>query len=141
MKVKTYNPKKIVASLGNHSVTGPAEGSWITLEQGGDGVTKVVGAYGEVQRSISPDETYNIKLTLLWGSPTNEWLRRKLKQDRADSNAIFPVLIKDLVGNTVFSAEEAWVAKDATINYDLTAQALEWTLETGQAETTGGSIL
>jgi hypothetical protein len=134
--VKTYNSKKITIALGNHSVTGVADGSFISVEQSGDGVTKTVGAYGEVQRSISPDGTYTITLTLLWGSPTNIWLRNQVKKDKENSNAMFPVLIKDLVGEIQFSAEEAWVVKDATLGYDMTVQSVEWTIETGQAEVT-----
>jgi hypothetical protein len=132
--VKTYNSKKITIALGNHSVTGVADGTFVSVEQSGDGVTKIVGAYGEVQRSISPDSTYSITLILLWGSPTNIWLRNQVKKDKNDSNAMFPVLIKDLVGNIQFSAEEAWVVKDATLSYDVAVQSVEWTIETGQAE-------
>jgi hypothetical protein len=136
--VKTYNSKKITIALGNHSVTGVADGSFVSVEQSGDGVTKVVGAYGEVQRSISPDSTYTVTLALLWGSPTNAWLRNMVKKDKESSNAIFPVLIKDLVGGILLSAEEAWVVKDPNLGYDLTAQNVEWQIETGQAEVTDG---
>ena len=141
MKVATYNCKKVTAAFGNHLMQGPADGTFINVEQSGDGVTKVVGAYGEVQRSISPDATYAITITLLWGSPTNAFLRGMLNKDRADSNAIFPVLIKDLVGGLAFSAEEAWVVREPTQAWDLTAPTCEWTIETGQAEMVGGSRL
>jgi hypothetical protein len=136
MKVKTYNSKEVTMSIGSHIVTGFADGSFITIEQSGDGVSKVVGAHGEVQRSISPDKTYAIGITLLWGSDTNAWLNSQVKKDQENSNAIFPTLIKDLIGNTLFQAEESWVVKNANITFDQTAQNREWSIETGEAELT-----
>ena len=64
-RVKTYNPKEITISLGTHIVTGYGEDSFVTIEANTDGITKKVGCDGEVVRSISPDHTYNISLTLL----------------------------------------------------------------------------
>ncbi|MDR2359676.1 MAG: DUF3277 family protein [Oscillospiraceae bacterium] len=132
--VATYMSQKVIITFGSHKVSGTADGSFVAVEQSGDGVTKTVGAYGDVQRSVSPDTTSSVTLTLLWNSPTNAWLRNKLKQDRANGSGLFPVLITDLVGGTKFTAEEAWVVKEPTLTYDLTAQNVEWTVETGQSE-------
>ena len=64
-KIKTYNPKEVIVTCGTHIVTGYADDSFISIEPNGDGITKKTGCDGEIARSISPDNTYKAKLTLL----------------------------------------------------------------------------
>ena len=63
-KVKTYNPKEVLIALGSHIVTGYAEDSFVSIDPSGDGTTKKTGCDGEVTRSISPDKSYTVKVTL-----------------------------------------------------------------------------
>ena len=82
IKIKTYNPKEVTIALGNHIVAGYADDSFITIDPNGDSVTKKVGCDGEIVRSISPDDTYIVKLTVLQTSETNSFLQNRFKQDR-----------------------------------------------------------
>ena len=107
-KIKTYNPKEVTIALGNHIVAGYADDSFITIDPNGDGVTKKVGCDGEIVRSISPDDTYIVKLTVLQTSETNSFLQNRFKQDRQTGDGMFPILIKDLKGGMVFSAHRLW---------------------------------
>ena len=109
-QIKTYNPKEITIALGNHIVTGYAEDSFVTIDPNGDGVTKKIGCDGEIARSISPDDTYIVKISVLQTSDTNSFLQQKLDLDRKTGDGMFPVLIKDLKGGMVFSTEAAWVS-------------------------------
>ena len=104
-KIKTYNPKEVTIALGNHIVAGYADDSFITIDPNGDGVTKKVGCDGEIVRSISPDDTYIVKLTVLQTSETNSFLQNRFKQDRQTGDGMFPILIKDLKGGMVFSSD------------------------------------
>ena len=65
MNVYTYNPKEVNIALGPHIVSGFAEDTFVSVEPRGDGVTVKVGCDGEMNRSISPDGSYNVKITLL----------------------------------------------------------------------------
>jgi hypothetical protein len=132
-KVKTYNPKEVLISFGIHAVTGVAEDSFINLEKNGDGITDVIGCDGEQIRSLDPDDTWNITLTLLQESVTNAWLQNRHDQDRLDGLGMFPVTIKDLRGGLLFSCEQAWVTIAAAHPFGKTAQNREWTLRTGEA--------
>ena len=69
-KVTTYNPRKVTCSLGNHIASGFADDSFISIEPAGDGTSYVVGADGEIARSIDPSKVYTVKLSLLQGSST-----------------------------------------------------------------------
>lgn len=133
-KVRTYNPKEVLISFGTHSVSGYAEDSFVNLEKNGDGISDVIGADGEQIRSLDPDDTWNITLTLLQESVTNSWLQNMHDKDRATGDGMFPVTVKDLRGETLFSCEQAWVTIAAARPFGRTAQNREWTFRTGEAD-------
>lgn len=129
--IKTYNPKEVIVTLGNHIVTGYAEDSFISVDPNGDGVTKKVGCDGEIVRSISPDDTFVVKLSVTQYSATNSFLQQRLAQDRKSGDGMFPILIKDLKGGMVFSTDAAWPNKPASRGYGKEAGNREWELHTG----------
>ena len=134
--VKTYNPKEINIAIGSHIVTGVADDSFVTIEANGDGVTKKVGCDGEVARGISPDGTYKVKISLLQTSETNSFLQEKYQLDRDTGDGMFPILIKDLKGGMLFSAEAAWVIKPPSRVFGKDTNNREWELHTGSGELT-----
>jgi hypothetical protein len=93
--LRTYDSRKVLISLGSHSVTGYSDGSFINIEPNGDGVIKVVGCDGEIIRSIDPDGTANLTLTLLQQSPTLAFCQKIYDRDRVDGSGVFPVLNKE----------------------------------------------
>lgn len=134
--IKTYNPKEVIVTLGAHIVTGYADDSFVTIDPNGDGVTKKVGCDGEIVRSISPDDTFIIKLSVLQTSDTNAFLQQKLALDRKTGDGMFPVLVKDLKGGMVFSTDAAWPIKAASRGFGKEAGNREWELHTGAGELT-----
>ena len=135
-KVKTYNPKEVIITLGVHIVTGYADDSFVSIEPNGDGVTKKVGCDGEIVRSISPDNTYTVKIALLQTSNTNTYLQQRFNKDQKDGDGLFPILIHDLKGGLLFSSEAAWVAKPASRGYGKESSNREWEIHTSAAEMT-----
>ncbi len=134
--INTYNPKEVVISLGSHIVTGYAEDSFVAIESNGDGVTKRVGCDGEIVRSLSPDDTYNVKIVLLSSSPTNSWLQDRFNQDIQTGDGMFPLLVKDLKGGLLFSTDAAWPIKPAGRGFGRESGNREWDLQTGSATLT-----
>lgn len=124
--VKTYNPKEVNIVFGSHIASGFAEDTFVSVEAHGDGVTYKVGCDGEMNRSISPDGSYVVKLTLMQGSPTNNYLQTRVEKDRKDGNGDFPVMIKDLMGNEKFSSDYAFVVKPANWVRGKDVQSREW---------------
>ena len=133
-QIKTYNPKEVTIALGNHIVTGFAEDTFVTIDPNGDGVTKKVGCDGEIVRSISPDDTYIVKVTVLQTSDSNSFLQQKLAQDIKTGDGMFPILVKDLKGGLVFSSDSAWVKGPASRGYGKEAGNREWEIHTGSGE-------
>lgn len=135
MAIKTYNPKEITIACGNHIITGYAEDSFVAIDPNGDGITKKVGCDGEIVRSINPDDTSVIKISLLQTSESNSWLQARYNEDKKTGNGMFPVLIKDLKGGMVFSSDAAWAIKPTSRTYGKEAGNREWEIHTGSSET------
>ena len=129
--IKTYNPKEVTIALGNHIVSGYAEDGFITIDPNGDGVTKKVGCDGEIVRSVSPDDTYVVKIVLLQTSESNRYLQARLNEDRKTGDGLFPILIKDLKGGMVFSSDAAWPIKSASRGFGKESSNREWEIHTG----------
>lgn len=134
--MKTYNPKEIIIAVGSHIVTGYAEDSFVSIEASGDGTTKKVGCDGEVTRSINPDGTYTVKVTLDQMSDSNSFFQEMYNRDQKTNDAIEPILVQDLKGGMLFSADEAWVPKPAARGYGKAAGTREWEIHTGQGDLT-----
>lgn len=135
-EIKTYNPKKVTVTLGSHLASGLADDSFITIEPAGDGVTYKYGCDGEIIRSITPDDTYTIKISVLQYSETNKFLQQKYAADQSDASGMFSVLIKDLRGGQKFSAAYAWVTKPASKGYGKESNNREWEIHTGSGTIT-----
>ena len=135
-KIKTYNPKEVIVSFGHHMVTGYADDSFVTIDANGDGVTKKVGCDGEIVRSISPDDTYVVKLSVLQTSETNAYLQNKINQDLKSGDGMFPLMVKDLKGGMLFSTDAAWPAKPASRGFGKESNNREWEIHTGSATLT-----
>lgn len=131
--IKTYNPKEVVVACGTHIVSGYADDSFISIEPNGDGITKKVGCDGEIARSISPDNTYKVKITLLQNSDSNSFFSNIADYDRATGNGLFPVLIKDLCGGLLFATEAAWVVKKSPATRGKETNNREWEIDTASA--------
>lgn len=132
-KVKTYNPKEVTIACGSHIVTGFADDSFVSIEPNGDGITKKIGCDGEIARAVSPDNTYKVKISLLQTSESNSYFSNMFDVDRETGEGIFPILIKDLKGDLVFSTDAAWVLKRSSVTRGKETNNREWEIDTGDA--------
>jgi hypothetical protein len=133
-KVSTYNPRKVTCAFGNHPVSGFADDSFITIEPAGDGTSYVVGADGEVARSIDASNLYTVKVSLLQGSSTNAYLQKMYDKDHKDGTGTFSVSISDLIGKEKFTGSVAWVTKPATWARGKTQGNREWEIAVGEGQ-------
>ena len=132
--MKTYDPKKVIVIFGARQLKGMSEDSIVSIAPQGDGLQTYVGADGDVARSLDPDATYEVTVSLNTTSNSNDYLSNMYNYDRETGNGIAPLLIKDLAGTTLFSAPEAWVSNMPEASRDLTVDTQEWVFHTGQVE-------
>lgn len=133
-KVTTYNPKKVTCSLGRHIASGFADDSFISIEPAGDGTSYVVGADGEIARSIDPSKVYTIKLALLQASATNAYLQKMYEKDKKDGSGTFSVNINDILGKEKFVGSVAWVTKPASWARGKAQGNREWEIVVGEGD-------
>lgn len=124
----TYNPKQVKIALGSHSVSGYADDSYITIDPHGDGTAVKVGCDGEINRAISVDNCYTIKLALLQKTESNAYLQNMYDKDVSDGEGTFAITIKDIMGEEIFSSSTCWVSKPASWGRGKDTTNREWEL-------------
>ena len=105
MAVQVYNPKKVKVYIDGKEITGFSPDSKLSIVPGGEGTNKQIGTDGEVVWSIDVDDTFNIELTLLQSSQSNDYLSNMYKNFK-ENGVTRRIMIKDLMGSTVFSASQ-----------------------------------
>jgi len=135
--LKTYDPKKVLISLGSHPVSGYSDGTFVSIEASGDGITKKTGCDGEVVRSIDPDGSAKITLTVLQTSPTVAFCQQQYDRDRVTGEGTFPVLVKDMKGGLIFAAQDAWVVKPPNREFGKETNDREIEIDCGEASWEG----
>jgi hypothetical protein len=128
-QVRTYDPKKVIITIGSHTVTGYGEDTFIGIEPEGDGTTAVAGADGEVARALNHNPLHTVTITVLQTSPTNDYLSRLLERDRASGGGgVVPFQIRDLRGSTLIAGSQAWVTNTPSVEFGNSVGEREWTL-------------
>lgn len=130
--VLTYDPKKNIIIYGGRQLTGFAEDDMITIKPLGDGMQIYSGADGEVGRSVDPNRTFEVKVSLATSSKSNDYLSECYNKDRRTGNYMLPLTIKDLSGSTLFFAKQAWVQNFPESKRGRKIDNQDWTFNTGQ---------
>lgn len=130
MGVKTYSPKDILVTVGGAIITGYANGAFVQVEQAEDQVSLVVGSDGEATRTVSANRSGSITITLQQTSESNAILSGFHQRDMLDKAGIFPVLVKDNLGKSLYTAETAWVRKMPNAEFGNESGTREWVIDT-----------
>lgn len=130
--VLTYDPKKNIIIYGGRQLTGFAEDDMITIKPLGDGMQIYSGADGEVGRSVDPNRTFEVKVSLATSSKSNDYLSECYNKDRRTGSYMLPLTIKDLSGTTLFFAKQAWVQNFPESKRGRNIDNQDWTFNTGQ---------
>lgn len=129
-EMRTYDPASLVITVGTHMVTGYAEDTFLNIEPDGDGTVAVAGADGEVGRALSHNPLHTITVSLLQTSRSNDFFSALVNRDRATGGrGVVPLAIRDLRGNLLFAASQAWVKNRPTVERGSGINAQEWVLQ------------
>jgi hypothetical protein len=130
--VMTYDPKKVIITLGGVPIVGYADGSFVNVEGNAETWTKKVGADGEVNRALSNDNTHTITITLLQTSLSNQYLKNVYKADKATGLGMLPLGFTDLNDMETKFWPEAWVAQEPPKGRAKETTDTQWVIHTGQ---------
>jgi hypothetical protein len=130
--IYTFVPKDVTILIGLRQMENLADGTFVEVSQANDTFkTKRVGSH--VVRVMIPSDYYNLKLTLVQTSESNEWLAASLWADRRIGEALLPVFIRDNNSGTTIASAEAWVEKEPTRKMSTSIETLEWDICMGDA--------
>ena len=76
-------------------------------------------------------EHFEVTVTLLQTSAVNAELSAALAADQLTNAGVFPLTIKDLLGNTLFFAPQAWIRKDPEWEDGDDTNSRAWVFDTG----------
>lgn len=124
--LRTYDPKNVLVSFGEVSLTGFADGTFVTVERASDAFSKVVGAGGDVVRTRNRDRSASVTVTLLASAPENDLLSAIAQGDELAGTGVRAVMVKELNGTTIAAAQSAWIRKVPTAEYGKEHGSREW---------------
>lgn len=127
--VKTYDPRRVIITIGGVPMMGFADGTFIAIERDQDAFSKVTGADGETARSKSNNRAGSIALTLMQTSISNDVLESFAARDELAGAGIVPILVKDLNGGSVFFSATGWVRKRPGAEYSKEIGNRQWVFD------------
>lgn len=130
--MSTYDPKLVVITFGGTPIVGFAEDSFVQCDPVEEGFTRKVGADGEVVRSKSNNNCYDITVTLLQSSLSNTTLTAAQNADYATGLGMLPLSITEITSGSEHFFPQAWVEKPKFAR-GKEAGEQEWVFHTGQA--------
>lgn len=127
MALKEYDPGDVVFIFGPVIITdGWAEDSMIKVSRDEDTYTKKVGAAGEVTRVRNRNRSGSFELTLMQSSAQNALLSAVAATDELSGDGVHPIMLKDLGGNTIATAANAWIRKMPETEFTKEVGARTW---------------
>lgn len=127
----TLDPSQLLAVFNGSQITGYFTGSQVKVVRNEDAMTLVVGADGEAARIRNRNRSGTIEFTLHQASASNDILSGMANLDEAGlPGGSGALLIKDLTGRALYSAESAWVKKQAEGEHGKEIGGRTWVLET-----------
>jgi hypothetical protein len=128
MAIKVFDPNQIGVIVGVSAIQGFAEDSMLAVdnEDAKYGITSDV--HGDVTRFRQNKNIAKVTLTLTQSSPSNDVLSSFLEADRKSNAGVFNFMIKDNSGTTLFTSVNAYVEKQATVEFGNDNKNREWTI-------------
>jgi hypothetical protein len=140
--MRTVDPGKILMTFKGVNIVGIADGTFVEVERAEDGWTMYKGSDGEITRVRNRDRSGAVTFTLSQASITNTFLSAIAIADEKDGTGVGSLLIKDLNGETVYSAKEAWIRKIAKGEHAKEATTRQWVLDCAElTPVIGGQLI
>lgn len=128
----TYDPSKVIVTIGGVSLHGFTDGDFFTAEYDEDRYTKIKGVDGEVGRIRTVSTSGKIEFVLSSASQANYELNR-FNPDYGYIG-VAPISINDLSGNTVIVAESSWLKTSPPITKGKEVGEYKWVFDCAQMQ-------
>ena len=129
MSIRTYDPSEVIVTIGGVPMSGFTDGTFVEIARNEATWTLVVGADGYATRGKTNNFSGQLTLTLKQSSPSNDVLSGLMVLDELSNSGIFPVLIKDLSGNSTYFSGQGWVQQWPSSTFDKAITDRSWVIE------------
>jgi hypothetical protein len=129
MENATFDPAAINASFDGYPLDGFMSGTFIVISRKEDSWTPHVGAAGEYARARNRNRSGTVKMTFMQTSLSNDFLSTKHAQDEASGKGTGVFQLVDSMGFTQVLGADAYVLKQAEVQFGNEILGREWTLE------------
>jgi len=126
----TFDFSNLNVIFGVASITGYADGDAIEISEENSAFNVSAGVDGWVDRNKNNANWLTITLRLAQTNPANQVLTAIHTADRLSSTPL-PFFLKDSSGDTLITAEEAWIDKFPTVSFGNESKTREWVIKTG----------
>lgn len=139
MSVGNYNPKKVIVIWANQIFTNFTEDG-PTVAFNNEHATLTMGLAGKGSRSLNNDRSGRITLPLIASADENDLLSVQYNLDRLQGVAVYPFLMKDENGTSLYTAETAWIVQAPEAQAGVEVGTREWILESDNIQYFTGGI-
>lgn len=128
MAIKVFDPNQLSVTAGVSPIQGFPEDTMLTIEteDAKYGITSDI--HGDVTRFRQNKNIAKVTLPLTQSSPSNDVFSSFLEADRKSNAGVFKFMIKDNSGTSIFTSVNAYVEKQATVEFGNDNKNREWTI-------------
>ena len=129
MAFNQYDPFAVTVTWGAATLLGFMDGTFVEAQRDEDSFTKKTGATGDVARVKNRNRGGSVKVTLMQTSVSNAYLSgfHKLgEQLPLSTDDVMQLQVKDVLGNVLVHATNAWIKKVSNVTYAKELQGREW---------------
>jgi len=132
-RTTTYDPSRIAITFGPVRISGIADATFCKVSRAESKYTTKAGADGETARSRNLNRIGTVEITLLQTSAANAELAALHLADEISDGGTpgLPLMVKDLEGNSLTVAFEAWIEKTPDEEYAKEVGERTWVFGTG----------
>lgn len=130
----SYSPEDVAIVIANdnfsHTISGTAEGTFLTITRVVPHATLYTGADSTNARVVRSVKNCDVTLTLMQTSESNDILSQLLllDEDSRDGSDTFSITIKDTMGRTVASAPVAFIGTSPDISFGVDIDERDWVI-------------
>lgn len=128
MSVGRYRADNVIALIGAVPVQGFGPGTFINIQPVQDTFETYIGIDGELARIRRLDKLYDVSISILPTSNTNDFLSALYVTDTKTNLGlgVQPLSIVDLNGGSIFFAAFSWINNPPDITYAANASIRTW---------------
>ncbi len=128
MALRTYDFNRVLVLFAGVPINGFGQSGGVSIRWNEDVWEPVVGADGEESRARKNDDGAEVTLTLAQTSSGNDVLQGFLKTDQRTGFGVFPLVIKDLNGRSMYTSMAAYIKARPAATFNAGVEEREWTI-------------